>query len=109
MPRGGATVPAGTVAVGGTAWAQHTGITGVEVQVDDGPWSAADLSAKISVDTWRQWSWSWSAEPGAHTLRVRMVDPGVVVEKIVVAPVGEPARDSYFGPPVMDRQPAADG
>ncbi len=74
VPRGGASVPAGTVAVGGTAWAQHTGITGVEVQVDDGPWSAAELATAISVDTWRQWSWSWRAEPGAHTLRVRATD-----------------------------------
>jgi hypothetical protein len=54
--------------------AQHTGITGVEVQVDDGPWATAELSAEISVDTWRQWSWSWQAEPGPHTLRVRATD-----------------------------------
>jgi DMSO/TMAO reductase YedYZ molybdopterin-dependent catalytic subunit len=74
VPRGGATVPAGTVAVGGTAWAQHTGIVGVEVQVDDGPWQPAEVAAEISVDTWRQWSWAWRAEPGDHTLRVRATD-----------------------------------
>lgn len=74
VPRPGTSVPAGRVAVGGTAWAQHTGITGVQVQVDDGPWHDADLAAEISVDTWRQWSWPWDATPGDHVLRVRATD-----------------------------------
>ena len=74
VPRDRATVPAGRVAVGGTAWAQHTGITGVEVQVNEGRWQAVELSAAISVDTWRQWSWSWDAQPGPYTLRVRATD-----------------------------------
>ena len=75
VPRTGARLAAGTVAVGGTAWAQHTGITAVEVQVDDGPWEAAILADEISVDTWRQWSWHWAATSGEHTLRVRASDP----------------------------------
>ncbi|WP_188037628.1 molybdopterin-dependent oxidoreductase, partial [Actinotalea sp. JY-7885] len=75
VPRRGAVVAAGDVGVGGTAWAQHRGITGVEVQVDDGPWEAATLADEISVDTWRQWSWTWAAEPGRHVLRVRAADP----------------------------------
>ncbi|GIG28304.1 molybdopterin-dependent oxidoreductase [Cellulomonas marina] len=75
VPRQGATLPAGTVAVGGTAWAQHRGITGVEVQVDDGPWQPATLAGEISVDTWRQWSFAWHAAPGDHLLRVRASDP----------------------------------
>ncbi|GAA2729308.1 molybdopterin-dependent oxidoreductase [Cellulomonas aerilata] len=74
VPRHRASVPAGAVTVGGTAWAQHTGITGVEVQVDEGEWQPVALAAEISVDTWRQWSWSWDAEPGSHTLRVRATD-----------------------------------
>lgn len=75
VPRAGARVTAGTVGVGGTAWAQHTGITAVEVQVDDGPWEAATLADEISIDTWRQWSWQWDATAGEHTLRVRASDP----------------------------------
>lgn len=75
VPRSGATVDAGDVAVGGTAWAQHRGITGVELQVDDGDWQPATLSEEISVDTWRQWSWTWPATPGEHVLRVRASDP----------------------------------
>ncbi|WP_149202980.1 molybdopterin-dependent oxidoreductase [Actinotalea subterranea] len=75
VPRTGATLPAGEVAVGGTAWAQHRGVVGVEVQVDTGPWVAATLADEISVDTWRQWSWTWDAEPGEHVIRVRAADP----------------------------------
>ena len=74
VPRAGARLAAGDVAVGGTAWAQHTGVTAVEVQVDDGPWEPVLLADEISVDTWRQWSWQWQATPGEHTLRVRATD-----------------------------------
>ena len=62
---------AGTVAVGGVAWAQTIGISKVEVQVDDGEWAEATLAAQDTVDTWRQWSYVWEAEHGRHTLRVR--------------------------------------
>ena len=40
VPQAGAVVKAGTVAVAGVAWAQHTGISKVEVQVDQQPWTA---------------------------------------------------------------------
>ncbi|MDO8108025.1 molybdopterin-dependent oxidoreductase [Isoptericola sp. b441] len=81
VPRQGASVPAGTVAVGGTAWAQHTGIAKVEVQVDDGPWHEAVLAGEISIDTWRQWSWRWEgATSGQHTLRVRATDADGVTQ-----------------------------
>ncbi|WP_199424178.1 molybdopterin-dependent oxidoreductase [Actinotalea solisilvae] len=75
VPRAGTSLPAGDVVVAGTAWAQHRGVTGVEVQVDEGAWEAADVATEISVDTWRQWSWTWRAEPGRHVLRVRASDP----------------------------------
>lgn len=92
VPRSGAQVAAGPVDVGGTAWAQHVGITGVEVQVDDGPWHEATLSGEISVDTWRQWSWRWEdAEPGRHLLRVRATDATGTVqtpERAAPAPDG---------------------
>ena len=64
VPRAGRGVKAGTVAVAGVAWAQHRGISKVEVQVDDGPWQQATLAAEPTVDAWRQWVLMWAATPG---------------------------------------------
>lgn len=74
VPKGLASVPAGTVGVGGVAWAQTIGIAKVEVQVDDGDWAEATLADQDTVDTWRQWSYKWEAESGRHTIRVRATD-----------------------------------
>jgi DMSO/TMAO reductase YedYZ molybdopterin-dependent catalytic subunit len=74
VPRSGADVRAGDVVVAGVAWAQHRGIRAVEVRVDEGPWQAARLGGGGTVDTWRQWVWTWPATPGDHTLQVRAVD-----------------------------------
>ncbi|MFD9245688.1 sulfite oxidase [Streptomyces sp. NPDC059556] len=65
---------AGTVTVAGVAWAQHRGVTRVQVRVDDGPWQDADLAAQDTLDTWRQWSYRWQATPGGHNLTVRATD-----------------------------------
>lgn len=73
-PRPLSTLAAGRVAIGGVAWAQHRGVEGVEVQVDDGPWREARLGGVPSDDTWRQWVLGWDAEPGRHVLRVRATD-----------------------------------
>lgn len=80
VPRAGDSVPAGPVAVGGVAWAQHRGIEAVEVRVDDGPWARARLGGVPSVDTWRQWAWTWEATAGTHVLSVRAVDGDGVVQ-----------------------------
>lgn len=69
-----ATIAPGPTVVAGVAWAQHRGITAVEVQVDDGPWQPAELAPEYTTDTWRQWTWRWEAVPGDHTLRVRATD-----------------------------------
>ncbi|WP_323959317.1 molybdopterin-dependent oxidoreductase [Arthrobacter sp. JZ12] len=82
VPRPFAKVPAGTVRVGGTAWAQHRGVERVQVQVDDGPWEDAALATEYSVDTWRQWTHEVQLEPGSHRIRCRAYDPeGVQTEK----------------------------
>jgi DMSO/TMAO reductase YedYZ molybdopterin-dependent catalytic subunit len=73
-PRDGASRKTGTVVVAGVAWAQHRGVSKVEVQVDDGPWQEATLAATVSSDTWRQWSYPWPATRGTHKLRVRATD-----------------------------------
>jgi DMSO/TMAO reductase YedYZ molybdopterin-dependent catalytic subunit len=74
VPRSFAVVPAGRVAVGGTAWAQTRGIEKVEVQIDGGTWMPAALSEEASAVTWRQWSFEWDAKPGPHYIKVRATD-----------------------------------
>jgi DMSO/TMAO reductase YedYZ molybdopterin-dependent catalytic subunit len=73
-PKGLSKVAAGTVAVGGIAWAQTRGIDRVEVRVDDGEWAEATLAAELNDVTWRQWSYAWQAMPGRHTLTVRATE-----------------------------------
>jgi DMSO/TMAO reductase YedYZ molybdopterin-dependent catalytic subunit len=67
-------VKPGKVMVAGMAWAQHRGISQVEVRVDGGAWQQATLSTSVSTDLWRQWVWEWDAEAGSHTLQVRAAD-----------------------------------
>ncbi len=85
-PRAGSRPRAGTVTVAGVAWAQHRGISKVEVQVDDGPWQVATLGAVPSVDTWRQWSYDWAAARGKHRLTVRATDNSGAVQTQREAP-----------------------
>ena len=74
VPRPFARVPAGHVTVAGVAFAQHRGISAVQVSVDGGPWQDAELTASVGVDTWRQWRFAWQATPGTHQLQVRAAD-----------------------------------
>lgn len=80
-------VPAGEVVVAGVAWHQHTGIAGVEVSIDDGPWRDAELATAISADTWVQWSYRWDADPGSHVVKVRATSVDGEVQTDDVAPV----------------------
>jgi DMSO/TMAO reductase YedYZ molybdopterin-dependent catalytic subunit len=73
-PGEGARFSAGTRTVAGVAWAQHRGISKVEVRVDKGEWQPATLFDVPSIDTWRLWSWQWEATQGKHTLQVRATD-----------------------------------
>ena len=94
-PRSDDRLPAADIVVGGVAWAQHRGVQAVEVQVDDGPWSRAELLAEPSVDAWRLWRWTWAdAAPGPHTLRVRATDGTGEVQTSQLAP---PAPDGSSG------------
>jgi DMSO/TMAO reductase YedYZ molybdopterin-dependent catalytic subunit len=86
-PRASARLAAGRIAVAGVAWAQHRGISRVQVRVDGGPWQEARLAASGGVDAWRLWSWPWEASPGRHTLRVRAVDGTGAVQTAARAPV----------------------
>ncbi|MGW6195673.1 molybdopterin-dependent oxidoreductase [Kribbella sp. NPDC055110] len=74
VPKGFATVKPGPAVAAGVAWAQHRGISKVEVQVDNGPWQPARLAPVDGPDTWRQWTFRWNATPGTHKLTVRATD-----------------------------------
>jgi DMSO/TMAO reductase YedYZ molybdopterin-dependent catalytic subunit len=70
VPKRRSTVTAGPVTVAGVAWSQHTGIEAVEVGID-GVFQEAKLPAQDTIETWRQWYYTWDATPGQHTLQVR--------------------------------------
>ncbi len=73
-PRARAALRPGPVAVAGVAWAQHRGIRGVEVRVDGGGWHPARIADETSIDTWRQWVFTWDATAGTHRIEARAID-----------------------------------
>ncbi|MGZ8766428.1 MAG: molybdopterin-dependent oxidoreductase [Acidimicrobiia bacterium] len=93
-PRHGASVSAGEVVVAGVAWAQHVGISSVEVRVDDGPWLAADLAEETTIDTWRQWKLVAPLARGARRLQVRATDAEGLTQPEALA---EPFPDGATG------------
>ena len=74
VPRPGAEVSAGVRRVGGSAWAQHTGIAKVEYRLDGDPWKEAILGRVPGADTWVQWAGEVEVAEGDHSLVVRATD-----------------------------------
>jgi DMSO/TMAO reductase YedYZ molybdopterin-dependent catalytic subunit len=65
----------GNLPIGGIAYAGDRGISKVEVQVDGGPWMAAELrDPPLSSLTWVQWRYDWPPQPGDHVAHVRAYD-----------------------------------
>lgn len=72
VPRSGETRSTGEVVIAGVAWAQSSGIGAVEVQIDGGPWTPAELGPDAGTDYWRQWFYRWnSTDQGRHSVTVR--------------------------------------
>ncbi|MET0650249.1 MAG: hypothetical protein ABW208_26880 [Pyrinomonadaceae bacterium] len=65
---------------------------GAGVEVSSKEWSQNVLNATTKVSTTLRLD-----APGAHVLRIHMLDPGVVLDKIVLNTGGQ--RPSYLGPP----------
>jgi DMSO/TMAO reductase YedYZ molybdopterin-dependent catalytic subunit len=84
-PRPLSTIRPGRHAIGGVAWAQHTGVERVDVRIDGGPWQPARLGPDAGVDYWRQWFLPWDAKPGSHQLAVRATGRDGVVQTSVRA------------------------
>jgi DMSO/TMAO reductase YedYZ molybdopterin-dependent catalytic subunit len=74
VPDSGAEVEGPEVVVAGVAWAQHTGIAGVEVAVDGDAWEPGEVADPGTDDTWVQWRVLLDLEPGDHVVRVRATD-----------------------------------
>ena len=74
VPRSGASVDAGSTTLAGVAWAQHRGISAVEVAVDGDDWRPAELSRVPGEDCWVPWRVEVDLDPGEHVLRVRATD-----------------------------------
>jgi hypothetical protein len=82
------------------------------IALDDAPPQIVNLHAGEDVPDWEYPDW-WNEivtdrvrksrsrhtvdEPGPHTLRIWMVDPGVVFQKFIIDAGG--LKDSYLGPP----------
>lgn len=95
VPRRGADVQPGRVVIAGVAWAQHRGVARVEVQIDDGPWQAAELADELNVDTWRQWRLEWDAAEGDHLIRVRATDADGMTQSEAPVPVAPDGAEGY--------------
>ena len=93
-PRDGRNIQAGPRSIAGVAWAPHRGVDQVEVQVDNGPWMKAELSAEISDNSWRQWRVDWDPLPGSYEIRCRATDGEAVTQTEVIRP---PAPDGATG------------
>ena len=91
VPTRSQNVKAGIVPIAGIAWAQHTGIKSVEVQIDEGPWQECELAVEGTIDTWKQWKYAWDAKPGRYVVRARAIDlkgQVQIAERTPVAPDG---------------------
>ncbi|PYD00095.1 oxidoreductase [Microbacterium esteraromaticum] len=94
VPRAGRTIEPGESVVAGVAWQPGTGVSAVEVQIDDGPWERAEMASALSDDTWVQWRLPWRAEPGDHRIRCRAIAADSTVQTDAIAP---PAPDGASG------------
>ena len=96
---GGRQTKQGRQAVAGVAWAPVAGIEGVELSVDDGPWSPCRIrgvdAPGRSGDSWVQWYTEWDAEPGFRTLRVRARDTHGRLQASGPKPIAPDGAEGY--------------
>jgi DMSO/TMAO reductase YedYZ molybdopterin-dependent catalytic subunit len=77
----------GTLSLGGIAWAGSRGINKVELQIDSGQWTEAQLRVPpLSQLTWVQWRLDFPYKNGRHTFRVRATDGTGQLQTTVNAP-----------------------
>ncbi len=74
VPRNRDRVAAGDVVVAGVAWAPLKGIEQVEVRVDEGEWTLAEITEPLSIKAWVQWKSTVNLPEGDHIVSVRATD-----------------------------------
>jgi DMSO/TMAO reductase YedYZ molybdopterin-dependent catalytic subunit len=72
-PIEGATLKAGPIEIKGVAWTGEGFVEKVEVSTGDG-WSQANLQGDATPGTWREWTFTWNAQPGRQTIQARATD-----------------------------------
>ncbi len=93
-PRPYGEIAPGRTVLAGMAWAQHRGISKVEVAIDDKV-HVAELAPWSNPDTWRQWRVTdWKATRGNHTISVRATDGTGAVQ---TAQPAQPIPDGASG------------
>jgi DMSO/TMAO reductase YedYZ molybdopterin-dependent catalytic subunit len=85
----------GPVAIGGMAWAIHTGVSAVQVRVDEGEWEDVELGGVPSNDTWVQWVHRIDPGPGTHLVEARAIDADGVPQTEEYAPVAPDGAQGY--------------
>ena len=96
LPGASDRVVAGPVQVAGVAWAPDRGVAMVEVSIDGGPWQPAKITTPISKTTWVQWTLTWSATAGRHSIEVRATDDtGDVQTDQITDPAPDGARGHH--------------
>ncbi len=71
----GAEISAGDHVITGAAWSGLDPVASVEVSIDAGPWSPAELDGSAGRFAWRRWHHRWAAAAaGRHSLRSRATD-----------------------------------
>jgi len=73
-PMNGEDLKLDPMAIAGVAWAATSGISQVEVKIDNEPWRVATLGPEIAKTTWRQWWIDWQPKKGGHLIAVRATD-----------------------------------
>jgi DMSO/TMAO reductase YedYZ molybdopterin-dependent catalytic subunit len=72
--------------VQGMAWGPHR-IATVEVKIDNGDWTQANLAQSKSPFEWQAWKLDWSPTPGDHTITSRAIDTASTVQPAMDDPV----------------------
>ncbi|MGQ0624785.1 MAG: molybdopterin-dependent oxidoreductase [Sporichthyaceae bacterium] len=94
LPQNGVDLRAGAITVAGMAWAQHRGISKVEVNIGE-EIREAQLAPWNNIDTWRQWRIrDWEIPAGDQVIVVRATDGTGAIQS---AQPAEPVPDGASG------------